>query len=319
MIQKFPAAALFFVYFAGILRAQPPAITPGEILNAASLMPPVLPAGKLAPGMKIVISGIRFVDPKSETTVEFTEGDWRASVKPSMLADRKLEATLPRETPLGNVGVAVTNSEGRSRAEQVEVAASIPGIATLNGEGWGPPSNATYRPGQPVTLRVNGLNETKPRVFVAGVAAPGVKIRGEELTFDLPRKAPTGCWTPVWIQSKTGETSNFVTISTSEKPAGATEPGASGNVGSPDRLGGRAGPVPASENGRDCKQAPGWLGRRAAPGTRTGLAVLEKIRGQMEQAGRIQTFDFDSGAAFFPGLGWGIRRSWSYCRPNPVA
>ena len=299
MTQKFSAAASFLFLFAEILSAQPPAITPGEVLNAASSMPPVLPAGKLAPGMKIVLSGIRFVDPKSETTVNFTKGDWRASVRPSMLADRKLEVTLPKDTPLGNVGIAVMNAEGSSRVEQVPVAESVPGIATLNGEGWGPASNATYRPGQSVTLPVNGLNETKPQVFVAGVAAPGVKLRGEELTFDLPRSAPTGCWTPVWIQSKTGELSNFVTISTSEKPGGTTEPGASGNAGPLDRLGGRAGPVPASENGRDCKQAPGWLGRRAALGTRTGLAVAEKIRGEMEQAGKIQTFDFDSGAAFF--------------------
>ncbi len=255
-----------FALFAATGSSQPPAIAPGGIVNAASHVPDSLPAGRLAPGMQIAISGVRFADPDSETTVELQQGAWRESVKPSTLTPQ-LKAILPSDTPLGKIEISVTNRHGTSRPEEATVVSSSPGIGTVNGEGWGPILRDTLRPKQEVTMPVNGLHEAHPEVFVGGVPATGVVVKGSEVKFRVPAKAPAGCWTPVWIRSRSGQVSNFATIS-------------------------------ISSNGKACAQAQGWFGKVTAPGTRTAEVVVERITGVVQEDSAPKTFSFDSAAAF---------------------
>ncbi len=101
--RRFPAVFAGLLLLAVSAAAQPPAITPQGIVNAASLMPPSLTGGKLAPGMEIVIPGIRFVAPNSDPVVQLEQGSWRASVKPRQITPQMLKAKLPANTPLGEI------------------------------------------------------------------------------------------------------------------------------------------------------------------------------------------------------------------------
>lgn len=259
---------------AGVLSAQPPAIVPGGIVNSASLMPSSLPGGRLAPGMEIVVPGIRFVDPGSETTVDFTHGDWHASVKPSTLEAKKLTVAVPSAAPLGEVAISVVNGQGASRPETLPIVASSPGIVTLNGRGWGPAIGETVHPKQRVTLRVNGLHEDRPKVWVANVAASDVSVKESQLSFTIPSGAPAGCWTPVWIESRSGGVSNFVTI-------------------------------PLSGDGKPCEQAQGWFAKSLPAGTKSGLVALVRISGLVQETGPAKHFGFEAGSAFFYETGTG--------------
>lgn len=253
---------------AGAAAAQPPAITPGEVFNAASFLPQSLPGGKLSPGMRIVVKGVRFIAAGSETTVEVSQGSARTVVHPNKVAERQLEMTLPASIQEGEFGLAVINSEGKSRVEPAEAVRSAAGIETTNGRGWGPAADGVFPPGSKALLHVNGLNEPRPRVWVAGVEAKKVRRDGTRVTFEIPRDAPGGCWTPVWIESSSGALSNFATLSISGRK-------------------------------ESCTQAPGWFARRTPEGHRQGVVALQRIRGHLEQGGPDSNFLFDSGAAFF--------------------
>lgn len=260
---------LVILIFFRIACAQAPAIAPGGIVNSASLIPSSLPGGKLAPGAKIVIPGVRFLDPGSPTMVRFAQGEWSVSVKPLSAAAKQIEVVMPGDTPAGEVGISVVNGQGSSRPEKVQVAASSPGIITLNGQGWGPAVRDPVHSGAEVTLHLNGLNDPRPKVFVGGVPAPVLKVQGEELTFAVPPAAPAGCWTPVWIQSPAGEVSNFATVSIQ------------------------------NEKGI-CQEPEGWFTHALRAGTRNGIVVFERVSGTIEAVpGRFQSFAFDSGSGFF--------------------
>jgi len=238
---------------AALAFAQPPAITPRGIVNAASRMPLSLAGGKLAPGARIVIPGLRLQDAHSLTTIRLEQGPWGATLKPTSISAEQLEAVLPSDVPLGTVRVSLVNGQGSSRAEQVEVVRSNPGIFTLNGAGWGPVAGAAYNPGARVKLRVTGLNGQRPLILVGGKAARVVSFSGEDLVFEVPRGSPEGCWTPVWVQSESGTLSNFVTLSIRRARMA-------------------------------CQQFPGWPGRTLESGKRTGVVALERVRASLEFA-----------------------------------
>jgi uncharacterized protein (TIGR03437 family) len=257
------------VVVVGTALGQPPAITPGAIANAASLVPSSLPGGKLAPGARIVIAGVRFFDANSSTVVRFSQGEWSASVNPLSETATKIEAVVPPGTPLGEIGIAVVNGQGSSRPEKIQMAASSPGIVTLNGEGWGPAVREPIRSGQEVTLSVNGLNDLHPKAFVGGRQARVIKVRGQDLTFTIPTDAPAGCWTPVWIESPSGNLSNFVTLAIQDEKG-------------------------------VCQNLEGWFAHPLRAGTRNGLVAFERISGTIEAVpGKLQDFAFDSGSGFF--------------------
>lgn len=263
-----PHRLLAFVISAP-LWAQAPAIAPRGIVNAASRMPGSLPGGKLAPGARIVIPGIRLSTPGGQTLIQLEHADWQASIAPTVVSARQLEAILPNDTPPGDLLLSVTTPEGRSRAESVEVASSAPAIYTLNGEGWGPVVDHAVERNASVTIRVNGLREPSPKVFVAGQRAEVRKLRPNELTFVVPRNAPEGCATPLWIESSAGILSNFASL--------------------------------AIQNRRSqCEQPEGWPIRAARDGARVATGVLTRVQVGLELVpGRPSNFAFDGAAGLF--------------------
>ena len=255
--------------------AQAPAITPRGIVNAASLMPASLSGGKLAPGARIIIRGLRLTAPGSPTTVHLKTGDWTASITPVRESDVRIEADLPADLPSGEVQISVETSQGTSRAQTVASAHSSPGIFTLNDEGWGPVIREAVHRGQEVTIRVNGMNDANPKVKVGGVAARVKRVHGQDLTFAVPSRAPDGCWTPLWIESADGSASNFATLRIADR----------------DGI---------------CHQPDGWPLNPVAAGQRAAIVIGARIQGSLEvRKGQPQEFTFDSAAAFLQRAGAG--------------
>lgn len=264
-MKRFSSAGLALLAAAHLF-AQAPAIAPGGIVRQANRIPTTFEAGRLAPGVQIRIPGIRFEE--SDTRIVLEKDSWHATITPDTFTPTLLTATLPAGLPSGDVSIAVETSQGRSRAEIVPAAASSPAIVTLNGEGWGPAHDTTVRRGQKIRIRVDGLHEPRPKVFIGGVQARRVSVRGQEVAFIIPRNAPVGCWTPFWIESATGGISNFATL-----------------------------PVAAGKG--ECEQQRGWVSQQVSEGSRNAVLILSRVSGMAEiVAGRPQEFGFDSGAAF---------------------
>jgi hypothetical protein len=195
--------------------------------------------------------------------------DWYASIHPVSISATRLEADLPSDTPIGELAISVANDQGSSRPEKVIVSSSSPGIFTLNGEGWGPVAHNLFRFGKKVTLHVNGMNKGRPKIFVAGLEARVTSVRGQNLTFAIPRGAAAGCWTPVWIQSESGNLSNFATI-------------------------------PIHDRSGHCEQPEGWPVRPVPPQTRNGFVILFRVSGSIAfQPGKSTNVSFDAGTAIF--------------------
>jgi hypothetical protein len=253
--------------------AQAPAIAPRGIVNAASRMPTSLPGGKLAAGARILIPGVRLTAAGSPSVIHLKSGAWNASIAPANATETQIEADLPADLPAGDVQISVETAAGLSRAETVPAAASSPGIYTLNEDGWGPVSNDPVRRKKKALLRINGLNDAHPKVFIGGVAARVASRHGQELTIEIPANAPQGCWTPVWIESAPGVVSNFATL----------------------RIVGHQG----ARHG-DCLEPAGWPLRPVAAGKRAAIVIGTRIQGSIEtRPGQPQDFTLDSAAGFF--------------------
>jgi hypothetical protein len=205
--------------------------------------------------------------------VQLESGNWKATVKPAFLDPQRLEIALPLDTPAGELSIAVENGQGRSRAEKVMVTGSAQSIVSLNGEGWGPVQTGPAAPGGRVTLTLNGKIAGHPKIFIAGVEARSLRIQGHQIIATLPAKVPEGCWVPLWLESETGDLSNFVTVEV------------------------RNSKLP-------CKDLPAWFAPRLPAGTNSAQVLLARISGQMEGAGgNPQDFAFESAAAFFVRTG----------------
>lgn len=258
-----------FAVFALAAWAQPPAIAPDGIVDAASLMLPSLPFGKLAPGSKVRIPGVRLSDAGSETVIQASAGNWHASFRPESSSSTLLEATLPHDTPIGKVQIRVATGQGTSRPQEISVARTQPSIFTSNDKGWGPVTRDPVHSGERVSLRVNGLNGERPKLFVGGKPANVQAIQPDQLTFTVPNDAPQGCWTPVWMEAASGALSNFATLAITNS----------------------AGP---------CEDASGWPLRPTTPGRRTALVTVQRIATDLElRIGYPLRAVYESAAASF--------------------
>lgn len=195
--------------------AQPPAIVPSGILNAASKNPPKSPFGSIARGSRFEISGVRFGEAADTMKVSLTQTP-NLPVRLISTASFRIECLLPAQAPLGRAAVTVSRGEETSKQTFIDVVPSNFGIFTANGEGWGPARflpQATIgfatpaRPGNPVTILGTGLgDESRPQVFVGGRLAPILKIERQplgldQITFRVPPGAPEGCFVPVYAKS----------------------------------------------------------------------------------------------------------------------
>ena len=192
--------------------AQPPAIVPSGILNAASKNPPDSPFGALARGSRFEISGVRFAEIANTINVSVAQSP-KISVPLVSTSLRRIEAVMPEDAPLGRVSIAVNRGDQTSKQNFINVVRSNFGIFTENELGWGPAHGAGInfakpsRPGAAVTISGTGLgDEAHPEVFVGGRRAVVLKVERkplgiDEITFRVPQGGPEGCFVPVYAKS----------------------------------------------------------------------------------------------------------------------
>lgn len=220
-----------------------PAIAQNGVVNQASQIPPTLAGGSLARGAAFRIRGIHF---GPATVVSLRKGRNSTPIRVLTMSDRQIQAIVPETAPLGPASLVVTSGGSESKPFPVRIAASNPGIYSLNQRGWGPgrienlaslgkrTPNSTAnpaRPGQRVAMRITGLSKGSGAPLVIGDAAVesglprALSAPGEqEVSVLIPQKAPTGCYVPVYFRDSTGRPSNVVTMSI-RSGTGSCEPG----------------------------------------------------------------------------------------------
>lgn len=183
-----PLAALL-TFGAWSLCAQPsitqPLISPGGIVNAASLIAPGLPGGAIARGSLFSLFGRR-VGPTAGVSasafplqtalagvsIKITQGSNSVDAIPVFVSANQINAIMPSNAPLGMSSVVVTANNARSFAYPVQVVNSSPGIFAVTSAGIGPgvfqnfvapddqPVNSlvtSARRGQAITMWATGL------------------------------------------------------------------------------------------------------------------------------------------------------------------
>lgn len=182
-------------------------------------------------------------------------GSATVSAIPLYVSDGQINAIMPSNAPLGVASIQVVNGNLKSNMLPVRIASSSFGIFTALGIGSGPgvmqnfitaanqPVNAptvTAQSGQTITLYGTGLGPVtggdnvappagnlpvKVEVFVGGVSAP-VAYSGrspccaglDQIVFQVPDKAPSGCWVPLYVRTGGTAVSNFVTMAINASP-----------------------------------------------------------------------------------------------------
>jgi uncharacterized protein (TIGR03437 family) len=176
---------LLFLYFAGPLAAQIPAIRLHGIINAASYAAPGLPGGSIAqgsiftifgsdlgPAQGVAASAFPLGTTLSSISITVSQGSTTVAALPLYVRQDQINALMPSNTPLGWDSVRVTYNGTSSNYSPVFVVHDSPGIFTFTGTGLGPaalqnyltassaPSNsllASAKPGQTEVLYLTGL------------------------------------------------------------------------------------------------------------------------------------------------------------------
>lgn len=195
----------------------------------------------------------------SGVTVTVTEGTTTVNAYPVFVSATQINAIMPSNAPLGNVQITVTYNGVAGAAATVAIAAGNFGIFSIAG-GKGPGIIQNYvsstqvplntpatpaTPGQTAILLGTGLgaiaapdNQTPPIGNVGGSVAilvggqpatalysgrmPGV-AGVDQINFQLPANAPTGCNVPVQLQTSAGY-SNTVTMAISANGQPCSDP-----------------------------------------------------------------------------------------------
>ena len=195
-------------------------------------------------------------------SVKVTQGT--ASVDAFLLyvSPTQINAIMPSNAPLGAVSVSVTFNGTKGPPSPARVVGASFGALALNSGGFGPAvlqnvvsdtkrpmnlPNAPAKPDQFVTLYGTGLGAvafadniaptagslpTKTEVFVGGKAA-SVAYSGrspccaalDEIDFQVPKDAPTGCWVPVQVRTAGVTVSNTTTMAISADGAACSDKG----------------------------------------------------------------------------------------------
>ena len=234
--------------------AQPPAIAQNGVVNQASHIAPTLPGGALARGALIDIRGVRLAVPGNKTAVMLAHDNARVLLPVLSATERRIEASLPMDAPLGDAMLVVSVKGNTSQPFPVQVVTSNPGVYSNNGQGWGPGviGNLTARgkrsensrsnpakPGQRISLAATGLAVgAAARVSVGGrwtlAAVKPADPGKEELLFNVPSDTPPGCNVPLYVLAAPKRASNVVTVAVSQMGP-CTDPFISGFT--PGRLG----------------------------------------------------------------------------------
>jgi trimeric autotransporter adhesin len=189
-------------------------------------------------------------------SINVIQGSTKVSAIPLYVSATQINAIMPSNAPLGAASLQVVFNNARGNMAPVSIISSAFGIFTALGTGQGPgvlqnfvtatdqPINSptiTAQNGQVITMWGTGLGPVtfpdnvaptpgnlpvKVEVFVGGVSAP-VLYSGrtpccsgtDQVVFQIPNNAPTGCWVPVYV--RTGGTTISNVVSMAIEPSGA--------------------------------------------------------------------------------------------------
>jgi len=277
---------LFLSCFSADIPA-PPAIVPGGVVNAASLMPATLPGGAVARGARIRIPGVRLgpdrlvrgseSDPPSGlagVSVQFTQGDKSIAGGLLMVSESRIDAWVPETVPLGAVNLTISRHGLVSDPYRLNVVESDAGLftaATAPGPLLARVRDLDGVPAGALTIFASGLEASTVDVFVGGksVRANVDRVaccRGvEQIEVDVPGDAPQGCAVSVLARVPGGPASNVI--------AAAIHPA-----------------------GLPCHDPVDWFRGAVEHATRAGYVVLARI--QMD-SGVVARAQMDYGIASF--------------------
>lgn len=251
-----------FGCFASALAVAQPLLHYRGIVNSASRMPAGLPGGTIARGALFSMAGTAIgpanspdpSDPPATTlgsvSITITQGTTTVNAIPVMVSPTRVDAIMPPNVPLGLVSVRLTYNNARSNPVTLQVVATQFGIFTYNNVGVGPANaqivaddgtatdltqQSPAAPGQNVAITgtgLGGLGTADVTVSVGGVTATiltagPLRTAGnagrDQILLTIPADAPLGCWTPVYIKTKTA-VSNVATLAISSDGSACTEP-----------------------------------------------------------------------------------------------
>ena len=251
------APAILFCFAATLAPAQP-LIHPGGVTNAASLLPPGLPGGGIAPGSIFLVRGRGLGPPEPVEAGTSPPGpelegvslrvirgsaEWRAL--PLRVSSNEIRAVMPAAVSPGAADIVVSYQGRESSPSPARVAALGFGIFTLSEDGLGPVTDSAVHPGELVTISGTGLGarerpgdvapaevkgRAKVEVLVGGKPARVIRAgpkpvrRGmDEIEFEIPRDAPRGCHVPLQVRVAGSIPSNVVTLAIDPDPRACME------------------------------------------------------------------------------------------------
>jgi uncharacterized protein (TIGR03437 family) len=266
------------------VHAQIPAIRQNGVVNAASQVPPTLPGGRLARGVRFTIYGVRLTG-KEGSAITLTHAPISVNARIVSAAALRIDAILPEDAPLGPAELRVQRGDQTSAPFVVTIVNANTGLYSQNGEGWGPGrirvlesagrDNSLSRatdPRERIAIAATGIGRASSlAVFIGGKRAKLISIRpssepgNEDIIVDLPTSVPEGCFVPVYAREGNSPPSNIVTLAI--------------------RRGGGA-----------CRPPPGFP-IPLITSIRPGVVILSRITG-MSENGHESWTDDDARAAF---------------------
>lgn len=247
----FSAAAQPFVYYRGVVNAasqEGPGLPGGSIARGSVF---TVSGNNLGPVHAVQSGSYPLQTQLASVSVSVTQGNSTLAAIPIAVAATHVSAIMPSKAALGQAIVHVTYNNQTSNPAMVNVVEASPGLFSVLNTGFGPgvvhnnisssnqPLNTTQsaaQPGQTVILSGTGLGPvpysdnvkptsgnlpTKVDVFVGNQQATVIHYSGrmsccagmDQIVFDIPKSAPTGCYVPVQVRTNGAVVSNAVTIS----------------------------------------------------------------------------------------------------------
>ncbi len=200
------------------LAAQQPWIAQNGVVNSASRIPTSLAGGDIARGAQFTIFGVRFGTTGHTRVAVVSNGETRDAPIIATTPEQ-IEARMPETVQPGAASLMVTVDGRASASFPIMIAASNPGLFSLNGLGWGPARREIVKPGARLSLRGTGFGGVRHITAVIGGRAVNAAVSNENIEFTIPTDVPEGCNVPAYVLATPLRASNVVSISIAKSGA----------------------------------------------------------------------------------------------------
>ena len=273
------ASAEPFVFYRGVVNAAsfaPPGLPNGSIARGSIFS---IFGRKLGPTAAVQVAAFPLPTELAGVSIEVCKEGACVAALPLFVRADQINAIMPSDAPLGFVSIRVRYQGETGNWLTVRVAEASLGIFTVNSGGFGPGvlQNFISAADQPINSAVStaarrqvvtmwgtglgpGLNAdreapqpgslpTQVEIWVGGKQATNILYSGrspccsgvDQLVFEIPESAPSGCYVPVEARVNGSVVSNTVTVATSSDGSACSDRG--GEIMSAIRSGGRTGLV----------------------------------------------------------------------------